>query len=76
MRLYYTCRYDGKECKKVIPKLDENGYVIQPPNDKIKERYGHFLADFVLNESWDACDKCERNCCMSGCCYGRLKMGD
>ena len=76
MRVYYNCYYDGRECKKVIPKLDKNGTVIQPSNKEIKEKYGHFLTEKTLDESWDACDKCDRNFSISGCCFGRLKIGD
>ena len=30
MRLAYFCHYDGKECNKEIPKLNEIGEVIYP----------------------------------------------
>ena len=76
MRVYYNCYYDGRECKKVIPKLDKNRTVIQPSNKEIKKKYGHFLSEELLNKSWDACDKCERNYCINDCCNGILKIGD
>ena len=76
MRAYYVCHYDGRECTNAIPKFDKKGYLITESNKEIKKKYGHFLADFVLNESWDVCDKCDRNLCMSGCCYGKLKLGE
>lgn len=76
MRVYYSCYYDGKECDKTVPKFDDKGYLIPEPNDKIKIKYGHFLAEHYLDECWDVCDKCERNCTIGGCCYGRLKIGE
>lgn len=30
MRLAYFCHYDGKECNKEIPKLNDVGEVISP----------------------------------------------
>ena len=73
---YYSCRYDGKDCDKAIPKFDDKGYLIPESNEKIKEKYGNMVAPFVLNESWDVCDDCKRNYCIGGCCYGRLKIRD
>ena len=76
MRLYYACYYDGRECDKEIPKLDKNGTVIQPSNKEIKEKYKHIISEITLNESWDACDKCERNFSIGGYCHGRLNIGE
>lgn len=76
MRVYYSCYYDGKECKNAIPKFDDKGNLIPESNDKIKEKYGHFIAESYLNKCWDVCDKCDRNYTIGGCCYGRLKIGD
>ena len=39
MRVYYSCYYDGKECKNAIPKFDDKGNLIPESNDKIKEKY-------------------------------------
>ena len=29
-KLIYKCNYDGKICNKEIPKVDENGNIIEP----------------------------------------------
>ena len=76
MRVKYICYYDGKECNKAIPKFDEKGNLIPEPNTKIKEKYGHFLSERYLDECWDVCDKCDRNCTIGGCCYGKLAIDD
>ena len=73
MRAYYSCYYDGKECDKTVPKLDKDGYLIKESNKEIKKKYGHFLSKELLDNSWDVCDKCDRNYSISGCCYGRFK---
>lgn len=58
MKVVYLCKYDGFECKNVIPKLDERGNVIKP-----KEKDGE----------WTACTKCDRNHCL-GKCFGSLEI--
>lgn len=60
MRLAYFCHYDGHECDKEIPKLNEIGEVIYPKKIDTDNRY------------WDSCMLCERNYSMCGKCYGNL----
>lgn len=62
MRLAYFCHYDGHECKREIPKLNEIGEVIFPKEYKKDNRY------------WDSCVSCDRNYSMCGKCYGNLKI--
>lgn len=75
MRVYYECHYDGKECDKAIPHFDDKGNLIPESNKEIKKQYSHNIAEDFLERSWDVCDKCSRNYCISGLCYGTLKIG-
>ena len=72
MKPYYICHYDGKTCDKVEPRFDENKKLIKEPNEVIKEKYKGIVDEITLNYSWDVCDKCGRNCCISGFCFGKL----
>lgn len=62
MRIYYNCYYDGNECDKVIPKIDEQGNIIEEKHHK------------VIENSWDVCESCNRNYSL-GSCHGILKIG-
>ncbi len=62
MRLAYFCHYDGYECNKEIPKLNEVGEVILPKECNPGDRY------------WDSCISCDRNYTICGKCYGNLKI--
>lgn len=69
LRVAYFCHYDGVECDRVIPKIDEKGVVIEPTQIDKKAR--------GISESstcWEACDKCPRNFSLGGGCYGRLRI--
>ena len=76
MRVYYSCHYDGRECDKAIPKFNEKGVLIPESNKRIKKEYKGIISETTLDNSWDACDDCPRNYSLSGCCYGKLKIGD
>lgn len=65
MRLVYKCHYDGEICDKEIPKLDNEGNVIKPAPHGIKS---------INNDDWKICMSCNRNCCMSGTCFGKLEV--
>ena len=73
MRLYYSCYYDGNECKKVVPKVDKKGNVIEESHKDLQERYEHVCSEHVIKEGWDICEGCERNFSM-GFCHGNLKI--
>lgn len=62
MRLAYFCHYDGCECDKETPKLNEIGEVIYPQKISTDNKY------------WDSCMSCDRNYSMCGKCYGNLKI--
>lgn len=66
MRLVYKCHYDGNTCDKEIPKVDENGNVILPKEYK--------NPNISSSGAWETCMNCDRNCSMSGTCYGRLEI--
>ena len=53
LRVICKCGYNGQVCDKVIPKLDEAGYVIVPESTKDGE--------------WLVCSKCERNHSLGNC---------
>ena len=77
LRPVYLCHYDGKKCDQVTPKFDsETGMPVKVSNEHIKERYHGIVDEDLLEQSWDVCDKCSRNCCMSGFCYGMLRFED
>ena len=68
-KLIYKCNYDGKICNKEIPKVDENGNIIEPKEiDKksmgISEHY----------TCWESCIGCDRNFSMSTAPSGRLEI--
>lgn len=54
LRLMCRCGYDGHECEKVVPRIDEVGYVVEPEMDE-------------RNGSWEVCKKCKRNYCVGSC---------
>lgn len=62
MRIYYSCCYDGNECDKVIPRVDEKGNILEEKHHK------------QMENGWDVCEKCDRNFCL-GSCHGVLKLG-
>ena len=57
-KLYWQCHYDGKECSKEKVNV-VNGEVQEP---KAFKDTGY----------WEVCEMCERNCSLSGHCYGWL----
>lgn len=67
----YACGYDGYKCDKVVPSFEGN-VLVNPPNAEIKEKYAGIISELRLDESWDACDSCPRNCTIDGTCRGRL----
>lgn len=74
MRAFYDCRYDGSECNKVVPKFDDDGYEIPQSNSEILQKYDGIISKHVLDNAWDVCDNCERNCTIDGTCFGRLVL--
>ena len=77
LKPFYACYYDGKKCDKVTPRFNpKTGKPVKVSNKEIKARYGHVISAHCLEHSWDVCDKCPRNCCMSGVCSGHLKWED
>lgn len=66
MKLVYKCHYDGKTCDKEIPKVDVKGNVCLPTNCNIPGT--------DCNGYWETCIHCDRNCSMSGKCYGNLQI--
>lgn len=69
-KLIYRCNYDGHICDKEIPKVDENGNVIEP-KEIDKKALG--IAEHCL--CWSSCIKCERNFSLSAAPSGRLEIG-
>ena len=77
LKPFYVCYSDGKRCDKVVPRFNpKTGKAVKVSNKEIKKKYGGGISDHVLDCSWDACDKCSRNCSMGGTCYGHLKWED
>jgi len=72
----YVCYYDGKYCEKAIPKFDESGVLIEEPHDEIMKKYEGIIAKDQIENSWDICDKCDRNGCISGLCCGKIKLNN
>ena len=72
IKMVYACIYDGKLCEQVIPKFDDDGYLIPESNKELFEKYGHTVTSDVLESGWDICDNCPRNFSM-GHPYGKLK---
>ena len=69
----YDCKYDGNKCP-IVPKFDEKGFLIPESNEKLKSEYGKIFAKECIENSWDACMKCDRNFTISGTCRGMLKL--
>lgn len=62
LKLMCLCGCDGYECEKIIPQVDEVGYVIEPDKD-------------MSLGSWEVCKKCKRNRCVGSCSgYFKLEM--
>lgn len=57
-RLIYVCSYDKSICEKVIPKIDENGYIIPESNKNLLYKYGSQVDSNILECGWDICDEC------------------
>ena len=49
VKLVYKCNYDGKVCNKEIPKLDENGIILEPTEIN-KKIYGNFRTLYMLEK--------------------------
>lgn len=64
-RLIYICHYDGKQCQLATPKLNSEGYLIEPPR---------VCPELYSDKGWEICRACKRNYSMSGNCYGTLKI--
>lgn len=63
LKLMCLCGCDGYECEKIVPQVDEAGYVIEPEKD-------------MSLGTWEVCKKCKRNRCVGSCSgYFRLKLG-
>lgn len=69
VKLVYKCNYDGKICNKEIPKLDENGIILEPTeiNKKSMGISEHCIC-------WKSCIGCERNFSISVAPSGRLEI--
>ena len=68
-KLVYKCNYDGKICNKEIPKLDENGIILEP-TEIDKKSMG--ISEHCT--CWKSCIGCERNFSMSVAPSGRLEI--
>ena len=71
IKLCYVCGYDGKKCEKAVVNVSK-GVVLQPTNEKIKERLKGRIAEHVLESAWDICDGCQRNFSISCGTHGNL----
>lgn len=70
-KLCYVCGYDGNKCNKAVVNVSR-GILIPPPNNEIKARLKGIIAEHVLDEAWDICEKCERNYSISCGIHGNL----
>lgn len=71
LKFCYVCSYDGCKCDKVTPRFKGN-ILLNESHKEISERYTGLINEDTLNNSWDACEHCDRNHTISGFCYGNL----
>jgi hypothetical protein len=71
IKLCYACGYDGKKCEKAVVNVSK-GVLLQPTNEKIKERLSGRIEKGGLDCAWDICDGCERNYSLSAGTHGNL----
>lgn len=72
-KLCYVCSYDGNKCNKAVVNVSK-GIIIPPQNNEIKKRLKGIIAESVLEEAWDICEKCERNYSLSCGTHGKLAL--
>ena len=68
-KLIYKCNYDGKICNKEIPKVDENGNIIEP---KEIDKKSMGISEHCT--CWESCIGCDRNFSISTAPSGRLEI--